>query len=545
MNKTKLFTKNILFSTQGFLLALITLIAITCLCLRVTVFNCNFHSTLFLRHNVCIHTYNYLNDQIDHFSDYVSNNNNPDPFENDLIKVIKSSLSLRFVTLNLDTIRNEMFSYFYGDREFLPDVSFPNISNSDIEKIAKHIPSSSFKTLKKINLSTILMTFEFNDIINKLLWGKFIFFLIFMLPSLLFMIVLTIFFINLVFIKSAHSMCILIRHYLISLGILSIITGSSISIVLHYLVKNHLFIRNVPMYFLDMLSNYTINIILPTIIVTLIIAIISFIFLLFLKKIQFLLRITQNISFIKKLENKHSYLLYPIIFIIIFMCLSYKINSFYVLIISNFKNILYSKEAIVAAQEDTIYNIRVTLLDAKTKMPVHGVAVSMSGISTDGKYFSTISKSNSDGSISFSANKGHFYLDFISDLFPPEYILPKRTKINFDTAKTTNVLIKLRNRESTTQNGFGTVSISLLDLNNKPYPNISLCLTSTTDSSKKIYSVSNAHGTSIFNAQAGIYTVDTMKETFPLDKYILPEKFNVSIQEGVNCTYTLQLIPKP
>ena len=150
--KTKLFTKNILFSTQGFLLALITLIAITCLCLRVTVFNCNFHSTLFLRHNVCIHTYNYLNNQIDHFSDYVSNNNNPDPFENDLIKVIKSSLSLRFVTLNLDTIRNEMFSYFYGDREFLPDVSFPNISNSDIEKIAKHIPSSSFKTLKKINL---------------------------------------------------------------------------------------------------------------------------------------------------------------------------------------------------------------------------------------------------------------------------------------------------------------------------------------------------------------------------------------------------------
>lgn len=210
---------------------------------------------------------------------------------------------------------------------------------------------------------------------------------------------------------------------------------------------------------------------------------------------------------------------------------------------SNFKNILYSNDLIVSAQGDTIYNIKVTLLDAKTKIPVPGISVSMSGISKNGEYFSSISKSNSDGSISFSANKGHFYLDFISDLFPPEYILPKRTRINFDTAKTSNVLIKLQSKKSTIPNGFGIISITLLDLNNIPYPNISLCLTSTTDPSKKIYSVSNLQGISVFNAKAGSYTIDTLKDNFPLDKYILPESFNVSIQEDSTNNYTIKLVP--
>ena len=114
---------------------------------------------------------------------------------------------------------------------------------------------------------------------------------------------------------------------------------------------------------------------------------------------------------------------------------------------------------------------------------------------------------------------------------------------NFDTAKTTNVLIKLQHKESYAQDGFGTVSIQLLDLNNTPYPNISLCLTSTSDPTKKVYSVSNAQGTSVFNAKAGLYTVDALRDTFPLDEYLLPESFNISIQENSNNTYTLKLIP--
>lgn len=543
MNKIKLFIKNILFSTQVFLLALFTLIAVMCSCLRLTILNNNFHNNLFLRHNVCLHIYNYLGDKIDYFSDYISNNNTHDPFEDDLIKVIKSSISLRFITLNLDLVRNEMFSYLSGEREFLPDVSFPDISDSDMEKIAQNIPSSNFKTLKKINLSTILLTFGFNNVVHKLFFAKFIFFLIFKLPSLLFMIVLTVFFINIVFIKRARSMYILCKYYLISLCTLSAIIESSIIFSLYYLIRKHLFIKNVPDYFSSMISNYIINATLPTILLLLAIITLSFVILSFSQKIKDIFRSFKNIPFITKFENKHTHLLYPAMFIVILMCISYKLKYLYISTMSNFKSILYSKEAVVAAQDDTIYNIKVTLLDNKTKMPLPGITVSMSGIAKDGKYFSTISKSNSDGSISFSANKGYFYLDFISDLFPPEYILPKRTRINFDTAKTTNVLIKLYSKESDTQDKLGTVSIQLLDLNNIPYPNVSLCLTSVADPSKKIYSVSNAQGTTVFNSTPGHYIVTTIKDNFPLDKYLLPESFNISIQEDANKTYTLKLIP--
>ena len=118
----------------------------------------------------------------------------------------------------------------------------------------------------------------------------------------------------------------------------------------------------------------------------------------------------------------------------------------------------------------------------------------------------------------------------------------KRTRINFDTAKTTNVVIKLRRKKPYTQSGFGAVSIKLLDLNNSPYPNISLCLTSISDPTQKIYSISNAQGTAVFTAKAGRYIVDTLIDNFPLEEYLLPESFNVSIQENSNDTYTLKLI---
>lgn len=543
LNRLTLLTKKILSTTQGCLLALLTLVVIMCLFLRASIFNVRFHDALFLRHNVSIHTYDYLNDEIDHLARYASDNTS-DPFLDDLLKIIKSSISLRFTTLNLDLIRSELFSYLTGEREFLPDISFPNISSADVEKFSKNIPSSNFKTLKKINLSTILVTFGLNDVVTSLFRVKFIFFLIHHIPVYLFMIVLTIFFLNLLFMKNAHSMCILGRRYLISLGVLSILLLNFISIGLYYLVSNKLFIQNVPPYFSSMISNYTINAILPIIIMLALLAILSFVCALSLKKIKSLLRCTQNISFISKFDNKHFYLLYPVMFMIIVVCLVYKLNSIYTLAMANFKNILSPKEAVVAAQDDTIYDIKVTLLDAKTKIPIPGISVSMSGISKDGVYFNSIAKSNSDGSLKFSANKGHFYLDFVCDLFPPEYLLPKRRRINFDTAKTINVSINLQHATYTKQNGFGTVSLELLDIKNNPHPNISLCLTSSTDDSKKIYSVSNSKGVSVFNAKAGSYVITVLEDNFPSDKYHLPDKFDVSIKAGLNKTYTMKLVSK-
>ncbi|MBP5426869.1 MAG: hypothetical protein J6Y29_03115 [Clostridiales bacterium] len=209
---------------------------------------------------------------------------------------------------------------------------------------------------------------------------------------------------------------------------------------------------------------------------------------------------------------------------------------------NNFNNIVCPSEAVVSAFDETIYDIKVTVIDAKTKMPIPGIAVSMSGISKDGIYFSTMAKSNSDGSLTFNANKGHFYLDFVSDLFPPEYVLPRRSRISFDTAKTINVLLKLKSA-TYVDNKLGSVSIEFLDSTNMPYPNISLCLIPTDNASKNIYSVSNTKGISVFKTKPGNYYVDVLKDNFPLNQYRLPDRFNISIEGGTNKKYVIKLVP--
>ena len=523
--------KKLMFVFQGFCFAVFTVIILTCLFSRFTVLNSSFHKKLFLKHNICFYTYNYICDTIDSLGEHKDSAVNS--FENNLIKTIKSSISLKFVSLNLESIRNGMFKYFNGEKEFLPDVSFFNIDN--IDKFTQNIPASNFRPLKKVNLSTILGTFHLNNVLNSLFLIKFFFFVIKFIPVYLSIFALFILFINLIFTKNDKLIYYMTKYYFIFLSLFCILLG-----ILFIILPNNLIISQIPHMnktLNNIIVNYISNLLYPISIMFFITSILSFFILINFKK--FLYIFYRSSTPTNKIFYSNS--LYVAMTLIIIICISYRLNLLKNLIKSNkFDTIICSNKNVLSVKDNTIYAIQVTVLDSKTKMPIPGIAVSMTGISHDGAYFNNMSRTNSSGNILFKTAKGKFYVDFVSDLFPPEYILPKRSQVIFENAKTIAIPVYLKYVNSS-QDDFGNILVTILDSSNTPYPNIQVCFTSKDNPDDKVYSITNSSGVAVFKGRPGSYIVSTSKTKFPKNSYKIPNNFEVYLENGTQKKYIIKL----
>lgn len=530
MYNIKLHLKKLMVVFEGFMFAIFTLLIITCLFSRFTILNSSFHKKLFVKHNICFYTYNYISDMIDSISDSVPNT---DSFENNLIKTIKSSTSLKFVSLNLESIRDGMFKYFSGEKEFLPDVSFFNIDN--IDKLTQNIPSSNFKPLKKVNLSTILGALNLNNVLNDLFLIKFIFFVVKNIPIYLSILTLFILFINLIFTKNAKLFSCLLKYYLIFIFVLCTI----FSIFLTVYPINKVKIPNLDTKLNSIITNYISDLLQPISIMFIITSIFTMLILLNFKKINMFL---SSVSY----DNQalHSKFLYTSLSVVVLVCVFYKLNILKSSIESNnFDNIIFPYNHVLSVEDKTLYAIQVIVLDSKTKMPIPGIAVSMTGISYDGTYFNNMSRTNASGNIFFKTAKGNFYIDFVSDLFPPEYILPMRSQVNFESARTIAIPIYLK-YTNTSQEDFGTINVTMLDSSNIPYPNIEICFTSKDNPDDKVYSIANSCGVATFRGRPGTYIVSTSKTKFPSNSYNIPNNFDVSLENGTIQKYIIKLVEK-
>lgn len=527
-------------------MAIITVVMFSCLFLRMTICNSNYHKALFIRHNIGLNTYNYVNSTIDSiFEDVLSDS--PDDFKSNLATTIKSSISLKFVSLNVENIRNDIFKYFYGEKEFLPDISFSDLGNSQgIEKLAQNITSSNFKTLKSVNLSTIFETFNLSQVSNILFVIKFIFFIIKTLPTYLLLIMLFLLFCSIVLTDDSSLIKLMLKCYMSLCFVSFILLGILTICIPHFLLNKHMFLppnfdKNITMLF----YNYTKDLFLPLAIMFFAFSLLSITVLFVSKKSLLFFNKLSNFNIFDKLSSYYSIFFYSIASLILIVCISYKTSIIKTSIeLNNFDNLI-SSQKVVIAKNDTLYAVQILVLDAKTKMPIPDIAISMTGISNDGSYYNNMARTNLDGTLSFEASKGHFHIDFVSDLFPPEYVLPKRSHVTFDTARTVILPFNLKYvKNNSSKENLGCVSITMLDSSNMPYPNIKLCFTPKDNPSKKEYVIANSDGVAVFRGPAAQYTVSTCKSKFPTSQYYIPNSFDIDLENGTSSSYTIKLVSK-
>lgn len=538
--------KKFFFGLQGFILAIFTVIIFSCLFFRVTICNSNYHKNLYIKHNIGLNIYNYVNSTIDSlFEDTLSNST--DTFTADLAKTIKSSVSLKFVSLNLENIQNDIFKYFNGEKEFLPDISFSSIGNSqEIEKLAQNITSSDFKTLKSVNLGTIFETFNLGQISTILFIIKFAFWVIKSLPPYLLLFMLLISFFCILLTNNSSQIKYMLKCYTIFCFVFFVILGFVVALIPYTLLKKNMFLPNTfDKNLVALFYSYAKDLFLPIIIMFFVASIFSiFTIIISNKLLPYILKRLDNLYICNKLANFSNSLFYSISFLILIICIGYKTSTLKSMILFNNFDSLISSKQVVIAKDDTLYAVQILVLDAKTKMPLPDIAISLTGIANDGTYFNTMSRTNSDGTLSFDVSKGHFHVDFVSDLFPPEYVLPKRSHITFDTAKTIVLPFKLKYIQNTSKKSdLGSVSVSILDSSNLPYPNIKLCFTQKDNPFNKEYIITNSDGIATFQGTASDYTVSFCKSRFPSNHYNIPDDFDLTLENGTFSRYTIKLVP--
>lgn len=349
----------------------------------------------------------------------------------------------------------------------------------------------------------------------------------------------------LIFTKKSDSFYNLFKWYSGFVCLFCVILGTLLMFIPKFLLHKHMFIHNIDKTLCKLVSNYIFDLLFPVSLMFFIVAVLWLIIAVFIQKVPFVLNRFRFITYLSRFETSHNSLFYSIILLTIAICIGYRFSLLAAsLKTNNFDSLIFSKN-IVSAKDNSIYAIKIVVLDAKTKIPIPNIAASMTGIANDGSYFNNMSRTNSDGSITFDASKGHFDIDFVSDLFPPEYILPKRSHITFDTAKTIVLTFNLKYVSNTSpKDNLGSVTIEMLDKFNLPYPNIQVCFTPKYSPTSKMYAVANADGVAVFKGKAGTYTVSTSKAKFPVNQYYLPNNFDVTLEDGANLTYSVKLKSK-
>ena len=88
-----------------------------------SVMEVDFHKHLFEKNNIYSHTQSILSSSMNDFINNLKKNSAAD-FEKhtDIFYVLQKSTTPEMIKTNLDSIRDELFEFFEGKRQFLPDI---------------------------------------------------------------------------------------------------------------------------------------------------------------------------------------------------------------------------------------------------------------------------------------------------------------------------------------------------------------------------------------------------------------------------------------
>lgn len=576
--------KHLLFITSVVFTGLCLFTFILSLYINNTIMNSQYHQKLLIKNDI----YSYANKIIiTSIDDILANLKTQAPAASgqqaELIKILEKSTSPEMIKMNIDSITQQAFQYFRGERKSLPDL-YINMDKAELKdepNKADNITSGNTPNvsgqIKKINLNAILLTLNRTDILDKLVLIKFIYFVISHMTALsILSAALMLLIIVLVFRKTKP----IINWFILALsfcGIFNIALSIILFIYFNKILPDNIYL--ISMYIplkSDLIISYINDLLFPLSFFCLILGIffpvVSLMIHSFYAKLAKIARVIKVLASKLPIKSKRilKYGVMTSVFLFILFGMGYNLHAFKSGYDSNSFSTVVSRltntntvTQVISAKDDTIYTLQVKLVDSTTNQPIDNIQVSVAGKSkTPDKYFNIAGITDKNGSTKFSLGQGTFHLSFSPVAFISDYNLPSPFFYELKTAGTTILTINLDKKEPT-QPADGIGEIEVLDEYNMPVENIEVYLEdeievdseqssqpedeSSEDSSEtkiaKQYSVTNKNGIAVFKLPQGTYTVGFSSSNFP-DEYLLPETFEINLSPDYVTRYTIRILRK-
>jgi len=572
----KVFTKvlkHILFITTTVLTGLCLFTFILSSNINNTIMNSKYHETLLIKNGV----YNYVNELIstslnDIFKDFDLEQMNSQNAE--LLKILKNTTSPEMINMNINTITEEIFQYFRGERKNLPDLYIdinPLSSQNESANASAHQTGQDIsKQIKKISLQAILLTLNRTDILDQLKLIKFVYFVASHITGLSILFAALMFLLISMLYKKSDAVIKWLISVLLMCGIINLAFSVVLFIYLNKFLPDSVYLLTLALPLnSELILSYIRDLLLPLsfycLILGIVFCIISVLISFYKTKLIKLIKAIKVLASKLPLKSKRmlKYGVTTLIFVFIVFGMGYNLYAFKSGYESNSFSNVVSKltntntvTQVISAKDDTIYTLQVKLKDSVTDEPISHVRVSVSGQSkTPEKYFNTSGITDEEGSVKFILGQGTFHLSFTSTNFSNDYILPSPFFYEVKSAGLTILTVSLGKNIPAD----GIAEIEVLNEENLPVKNIELYLDEeieiereqardededspvpTKVKTAKCYSITNSEGIAVFKLPPGNYYAGFSEDSFP-ENYVIPENFEIKISSDYVTRYTIKI----
>ncbi len=526
-----------------------------------------FHKYLFEKNDIYSHAQSVINTSM---TDYIKNleKYSPKDYEqhSDLFFVLQKSITPEMMKINLDSIRDGLFEYFKGNRQFLPDVYLDTSAvpaNSSLNPAAADSNKLSYALTKidKINLSLILQYINRNDIADRLSIVKLVFYFLDKLPA----VSILIFFLLLVAVLAFSGKASVLTGWtalsFITCGFLELAAGILLTSYSYFIIAGNIYplTSSIPLQS-DVLISYIrdcTNCITKLLIISAVILIIlSSILYLSPRLFPALFNRRNNKCGDRhqKLKNIIKYASCSVLSILLISVLISKLYIFkrdfysndFPVIISKIKN-ANTVTQVISAKDTVIYSFLIKLVDKKTNKPVPNVEINVSGESSMQKkdYNQTLTTDDA-GEARYSLDKGTFLVSFTALHFPNEYQIPSPFYFDLKTAGTKIITVNLESPPDADLQNMGIVEIEVLDEDNRPVPDLNLSAQGVAEASgspDNVLSITNSDGIAVFKLNEGNFKISFTESTL-LKQYVKPSPITAAITANTVTRYTLRLSGK-
>lgn len=560
----------------------ITTIVITGLCLFTFILSLNinntlmtsqYHETLFVKNGV----HSYVNDLVSTSIDgvFVNLKGQSSDQNAEFLKILKNSTSPEMINMNINSITDQIFQYFRGERKNLPDLYIDldtpinqnkSMQNNDTAKIDATKISGQ---IKKINLHAVLLTLNRTDILEQLTLVKFIYFVVshitglsILFSALMFLMILLIFRMSETVIKWFISALFLCGIFNLAFAIILFVYLNKVLPDNIYLIAMTIPVKS------ELILSYCNDLLFPLsffcFILGIILPIISIIIRSLKTKFAKIVRVIKVLASKLPLKSKMilKYGVMAFVLVTIVFGMGYNLYAFKSGYESNSFSSVVSKltntntvTEVISAKDDTIYTLQLKLIDTATDNPIPNIQISVAGQSKiPEKFFNVSGITDKDGSVKFTLGQGTYHLSFSSPNFFSEYTLPSPFFYELKTAGITIITVNMAKNKPA--DGIGEIEV--LDEDNIPIENIELyledkivleaeqnddSLDSSDAKNTKYYSMTNEEGIAVFKLPPGNYNTGFSESKFPNNR-VLPEVFEMKISSDYVTRYTIRISNK-
>jgi len=519
-----------------------------------------FHEKLFVKHDIYSGATYLLENSITKFIAYVKEVS-PDSYtqQKDVFDVLEQTTSKEAVTRSIDFLREGIYEYMSGQRQFLPDITLKAPTDNST---ASTQSNNSFSNISKVNLGAVLMYANKNDIVDYLAIVKLVYYFASKLPNLLLPILFLFFILSFTLLKDFKQLYKWLALIFISLSVLFTITSLALGIYVYFILPRSLYPITMT---LSMDSKpvlaYIRDCANPLIIFEFVIATLSIILTVVLNRYSKYTKETTNEIKNDELSNTRLKVYVGIKISLILFIVFLLSSSFYVRLgyivkeykDNDFASVIYKMRGvetmseIIPAKDAFIHDVQIKVIDGKTEEPVKGVRLGVTGKNEDnGKEYADSNILDEFGQAKFNLDKGVFKLMFYSPTFPSDnYKLPGPVFFELTTPGTKVLTVNLE-AITAPQSKAGFAEVEILDTDNKPLQGVELQVVSTIDATGHpdyVTAVSNNQGIAVFKLNEGDYSVKFAQSKIPV-KFSLPQEFTVDVKAEKTSRYTIRMTLK-